>query len=336
MSALLITLAIIAILAVGGFALRAHQQRRALPPLLMHAIALHDSALVVRDARGEWRKLGLDGALGDVVPLGSRARVIAYGGGVLWVAAEGVPLAAYRLPNITPVPAVESAVRGHASLGSGVDPRGRTEDGSLVVRGRDGRNYRVGLDGSIAVSTDDVLVPTAPWDESRGGRGQPLGVRGQVPPLPPDEDARSGYREGQPRPTELRLSSLGFVQPSIVMDWARGVPLALRGPDGYLVAHSDVASDGGNHRLSRVDVDGSVRWTVRSEELVGPTQLAGAEHRVLWVGVQGRRLVALAQAWRTEVRSDTRLAQRDASGEARLAVVDAATGAVTQRIELRR
>lgn len=326
---LLITLAIIGLIAIGGLLLRWHQQRSRVP-MLVHAVELDDGALLVRDVDEAWRLLTSEGVLGDVVPLGARARVVAHGGDVLWLAADDVPLRAVRTAGLTPI---EPATRAIAGLGPRLEARGRLADGSLVVRTPDRRQLAISRDGQVSAVAEPELVPFAAWDGSRSGQGQQLGVR-FVLPMPPPEGGRP-YREGEAA-EPFRLSDLRLVDPVVVMRWSTGEPLVLRNPDSYLVLHATAAGLGADHLLSRVEAGGRMRWTVSAADLVGPTSMNGASHRVLWVGTRGAQLFALVHAWRTEVASDIRLAQRGEWGEARLVWVDAATGAVARRIEPRR
>lgn len=338
MLSLVVSFALIGLLVLGLLALHYHQQRTSLPKLLVHAVARSENALLVRDVEGEWRELAFDGKVGDPLPLGRRAVILAEAPGILWVESDDVPLAAYRLPSLERIAAVEEAVRAHRVLARGVVPLGRADDGSLFARGEDLRRYRIALDGSITLLEPNFNIPrqqriTPRFDDMRYGRGQRLGVR-ELFPIPPDgQGAPTGYRDGEGRPSDVRIPR-EFVTPFVVWDYARSVPLVLRNPDSWLVAHSELSGERGNPRLSRLAADGSVRWTLRIEDAIGPTEIPGAEHGLLWVGVRGPEVVLLAQAWRT-IRSEQ---IRGSSGrstyyeaEFRLIRVDAATGEVVGR-----
>lgn len=326
---LLITLTIVAAVAIGGLLLRLHQQQNRVP-MLTHAVELDARTLLVRDADEAWRVLDLEGALGDVVPLGARAQIVAQAGDVLWLQSDDEPLSAVQASQLAPIASAAAAAR---ALGAPLIPRGATTDGDLVVRGPAGREHRVGVDGTVQPAASVQLLPVQAFDPSRGGRGQRLGVR-RIPPLPAGDDA--GFRDDARAAQPFRLTDLQLLEPHVVMRWASGQPLALRRPDGYLVVSADAVGDQGDQRLSRVSTDGRVRWSVSAAELMGPSSRRHAAHRVLWVGGRGGELVALVQAWWTEVQSDTKIARRDEWGEPRLVRLAATTGAVVQRIEIRR
>ena len=321
---LIITSVIVALVAIGGLFLRRHQ-REHLVPMLTHAVELDEQTLLVRDADGAWRALRLDGSLADVAPLGTRARVVAHTDGVLWLQSEEEPLAAVRTSGLTPIPAVATAAR---QLQAPLVPRGVTRDGELVVQSGDGLVQRIGLDGAARPAADVEILPAQPFDASRGGRGQRLGLR-QAPPWPGQGSRRS--------PAPLRLTQLKLIDPEVVMRWASGRPLTLEDPDSYLVVSAKVLGDQGDQQLSRVGLSGQVHWSVSTADLAtGPSARGDAARRVLWVGVRDGALVALVQAWWREARSDTKLAPRDERGTPSLVRLAPTTGAVTQRITIQR